>query len=164
MLKYLLLYKSVGINEWEKDIGERMIITHTLLINLFWNYSCFRNFRSHFIRKASVKCQNPFCLLTKYLFLEALNFSRNYNSGITWLRLCFDTCRAFLGVSDTKESFCDAGDPGLIPGLGRPPGIENGNPLQYSCLGNPLDRRAWRATDHVVTESDTTEWLILWCL
>ena len=68
MLKYLLLYKSLGINQWEKDIGERIIITHTLFINLFWNNSCFRNFRSHFIRKASVKSQNPFCLLKNIYF------------------------------------------------------------------------------------------------
>ena len=46
----------------------------------------------------------------------------------------------------SKESACDAGDPGLIPGLGRSPGEENGNPLQYSCLENPMDRGAWRDT------------------
>ena len=43
--------------------------------------------------------------------------------------------------------------PGLIPGLGRAPAEGNGNPLQYSCLGNPMDRVAWRATAHGVTES-----------
>ena len=42
--------------------------------------------------------------------------------------------------SDGKESACNAGDPGLIPGFGRPPGGGNGNPLQYFCLGNPMDR------------------------
>ena len=44
---------------------------------------------------------------------------------------------------DGKESACNAGDLGLIPGLGRSPGEGNGNPLQYSCLENPLDRGAW---------------------
>ena len=44
----------------------------------------------------------------------------------------------------------DAGDVGLIPGLGRSPGGGNGNPLQYSCLENPMDRAAWRATVHGV--------------
>ena len=49
------------------------------------------------------------------------------------------------------------GDPGSIPGLGRSPGEVNGNPLQYSCLGNPMDREAWWATVHLVTkESDVT--------
>ena len=47
------------------------------------------------------------------------------------------------GGSDGKESACKAGDPGLIPALGRSPGERNGNPLQYSCLENPMDRRAW---------------------
>ena len=62
----------------------------------------------------------------------------------------------------SKESFCNArgvaGAVGLIPGLGRPPGEGNGNPLQYSCLKNPTDRGAWQATVHGATkESDTTE-------
>ena len=51
-----------------------------------------------------------------------------------------------------KESACNAGDMGLIPGLRRSPGEENGNPLQYSCLGKPLDRGTWRATVHGITE------------
>ena len=53
---------------------------------------------------------------------------------------------------DTKESACNAG---LIPGLGRSPGEGNGNPLQYSCLENPMDRGAWRDTVHGVTKSLT---------
>ena len=54
-----------------------------------------------------------------------------------------------------KKSACNAGDPGSIPGLGRSPGEGNGNPLQYSCLENPMDRGAWRATVHGVTKSWT---------
>ena len=49
-----------------------------------------------------------------------------------------------------KESACSAGDVGSIPGLGRSPGEGNGNPLQFSCLGNPMDREAWLATVHGV--------------
>ena len=45
------------------------------------------------------------------------------------------------------------GDLGLIPGSGRSPGVGNGNPLQYSCLKNPIDRGAWRTTVHGVTKS-----------
>ena len=62
----------------------------------------------------------------------------------------------FSGGSDSKESACNAGDAGLIPGLGRSPGEGNGNPLQYSCLENPMDRGAWQATVHGVAESDMT--------
>ena len=57
--------------------------------------------------------------------------------------------------SEDKASACNAGDPCLIPGLGRTPGEGNGNPLQYSCLENPMDRGAWRATVHGVRKSRT---------
>ena len=56
----------------------------------------------------------------------------------------------FPGGSVGKESACYAEDPGLIPGLGRSPGGGNCNPLQYSCLENPMERRAWQATVHGV--------------
>ena len=63
-----------------------------------------------------------------------------------------------LGGSDGKESACNAGDPGLSPGSERSPGEGNGYPLQYSCLGNPMDRGTWWATVHGVTkEAGTTE-------
>ena len=65
----------------------------------------------------------------------------------------------FLGGIDDKESVCNAGDLGLglILGLGRSPGGGNGYPLEYSCLGNPMDRRAWRAAVHGGRqESDAT--------
>ena len=56
----------------------------------------------------------------------------------------------FLGDSVSKDSACNTGNPDLIPGSGRHPGEANGNPLQYSCLGNPMDRGAWQATVHGV--------------
>ena len=54
------------------------------------------------------------------------------------------------GGSDGKESSCNAGDLGSIPGLGRSPGEGHGNPLQYSCVENSMDRGAWQATVHGV--------------
>ena len=57
--------------------------------------------------------------------------------------------------SDGKVSACNAGDLGSIPGPGRSPGEGNGNPLQYSCLENPMDGGAWGATVHGVAESRT---------
>ena len=69
----------------------------------------------------------------------------------------------FPGGSDSKDSACNAGDPGLIPGLGRFPGEGNGNPLQYSCLENPRDRGAWWATNSPwgYKQSDMSERLTL---
>ena len=58
----------------------------------------------------------------------------------------------FLGGSMEKNLPANAGDVGLIPGSGRSPGEVNGNPLQYSCLRNPMDRRSWWATVHGVTK------------
>ena len=64
--------------------------------------------------------------------------------------------------SDGKESTCNAGDPGLIPGVGRSPGEGNSNPLQYSCLGNPMDRGAWWMTVHGITDSMDMSLRKLW--
>ena len=61
----------------------------------------------------------------------------------------------FPGGSDGKESACNVGDPGLIPGSGRCPGEGNGSSLQYSCLRNPMDREAWQASVHEAAKSQT---------
>ena len=67
--------------------------------------------------------------------------------------------QASLVAPIMKESTCNTGDPGSIPGSGRSPGEKNGYPLQYSCLENPMDRGAWWATVHVWgrKESGTTD-------
>ena len=67
--------------------------------------------------------------------------------------ICFDA--NFPGGSDGKASAYNEGDLGSIPGSGRPPGEGNGNPLQYSCLENPMDGGAWQATVHGVAKSRT---------
>ena len=61
----------------------------------------------------------------------------------------------FPGGTDGKESACNAGDLGSAPGWGRSPGEGKGNPLQYSCQKNPMDRGAWHGTVHRVTKSQT---------
>ena len=61
----------------------------------------------------------------------------------------------FPGGLDSKESACNAEDPGSIPGSGRFRGEGNGYPLQYSCLETSVDREAWWATVHGVTKSWT---------
>ena len=78
--------------------------------------------------------QGKECYKSPFLLL----FSRNFPVG-----------------SDCKASAYNEGDPGLIPGSGRCPGEGNGNPLQYSCLENTMDRGAWWATVHGVTKSWT---------
>ena len=77
---------------------------------------------------------------------------QNKTNNLAFYRKCLLTCS-----SDGKASACSAGDLGSIPGWGRSPGEGNGNRLQDSGLENPMDRGAWQATVHGVTESDTTE-------
>ena len=71
--------------------------------------------------------------------------------------------KGFPGSTVVKNSLARAGDTrnvGSIPGLGRSPGGGNGNPLHYSCLGNPMDRGVWRAIVHgVAKDSDMTQQL-----
>ena len=71
------------------------------------------------------------------------------------LLTCFLFIQSSPGGSDSKESSCNAGDLGSIPGLGRSPGGGSGYPLQYSCLENSITRGAWQATVHGVTKSWT---------
>ena len=76
------------------------------------------------------------------------------SSAVRWYRKTWVNFLAkFPGGSDHKLSARNAGDMGSIPGLGRSPGEGNGNPLQYSCLENPMDRGAWWAIVHRVTKS-----------
>ena len=67
---------------------------------------------------------------------------RTSAAGETLILASFSRLEIDPGGSDSKESACNAGDPGLIPELGKPPGEGKGNPLQYSCLENPVDRGA----------------------
>ena len=66
-------------------------------------------------------------------------------------------CQVALVVKNPPANATDMKDMGSIPGPGKSPGEEPSNPLQYSCLENPMDREAWQATVHRVAKSDTTE-------
>ena len=85
------------------------------------------------------------------------NFLKHFANWTKCTRFMSPWC--FPGGSDGKESACYSGDLGSIPGSGRSPSEENGNPLQCSCLENPLNRGAWWATVHEVTKRWT--WLTL---
>ena len=84
------------------------------------------------------------------IFIKYLSTVYIFSSIISVSLLCL-SLSGFPGSSDDKESACNVGDPGSIPGSGKFSGERNGNPLQYSCLGNPMDRGAWRATVRGVT-------------
>ena len=95
---------------------------------------------------------------------QLMNFARTYTFQIkkNWRKLIFAHILVFIvsGGSDSKESVCNVADLGLIPGLRRSPGEGSGNPLQYSCLENSMDRGAWWAIVHGVAKSLT--WLSDW--
>ena len=83
-----------------------------------------------------------------YLMLEEFTFQMEIIIIQTTLRLS-------LVAQMVKECACNARDTGLIPGMGRSPGERNGNPLQYACLENSMDRGAWWATVQGVAKSRT---------
>ena len=87
-----------------------------------------------------------FCLKENKFQIISYSFSSSYMVHFL---------KDFPGGSDGKASVYNAGDLGLIPGLGRSPGEGNGNPLQYYCLENPMDRGAWQATVYGVAKSQT---------
>ena len=88
-------------------------------------------------------------LLNSYVQILTLNVTAFRNRAFKEI---INVKWGFAGGSGGKESVCNAGDPGSTPGLGRSPGEQNGYPLQYSCLENPMDRGAWRATAPGVAE------------
>ena len=83
-------------------------------------------------------------LVLSFKYVKSLKISFKKNSHIISTELGFPCSSA------DKESACNAGDPGLIPGPGKSPIEGNGHPLQYSCLDNPMDRGAWQAIVHGV--------------
>ena len=93
-----------------------------------------------------------------YLDFFIFFFFSSYVSSASFLRMGICHCwvlsaSGFPSGSDGKGFACNAGDPGSMPGSGRSPGEGNGNPLQYSCLENSMDRGAWWAPAHGVAKS-----------
>ena len=91
------------------------------------------------------------------IHLKESMMNNRQNNFILPLTVMLCPCHGLPWWLSCEESTCNAGDAGLIPGLGRHPGEGHGNPLQYSCLGNHMDRAVWWATVHRFTESDRTK-------
>ena len=88
--------------------------------------------------------------------LKCLRVGNVRSSSYVCVRFFQQTCLLNAWCfTDSGESACNAGDASAIPASGRPPGGGHDNPLQYSCLENPMDRGAWRGTVHGVTKSQT---------
>ena len=98
---------------------------------------------------------STYCSIIKPFYFEiTLNLQKSCKSNT---ENSYTPSTQISGGAISKESACNAGDLGLIPGSGRLPREGNGNPLQYSCLENPMDRGAWQATVHGVSkDSDMT--------
>ena len=96
------------------------------------------------------------CLLTIFL-LFILYFDEAQLINFYELYFCVASIKRLPAGSETKASACNMGDPGSIPGSGRPSGEGNGNLLQDPCLENPMDRGDWYVTVHGVSKSQT--WL-----
>ena len=122
-MAHFLTLSMYGGGGWSPD-GERQAFLKGLrIIELGKRRTCHLDFfSSHFFLSFSVSLSAPLPLL--FLCLS-----------VSW--------EGFPGGSDGKASACNAGDQGSIPGSGRSPGEGNGNPLQHSCLENPVDRAVW---------------------
>ena len=101
----------------------------------------------HTLWKSCLNVYKPVVLVrymfTNYATVTIIQIPEHFHNPVK-------KCGDFPGDSVSKESACNAGDPGSILGLGRSPRGGNGNPSLYSCLGNPMDRGDWRATVHEV--------------
>ena len=102
---------------------------------------------------------SPGLLTVSHLLAQDLLIRLFWTGGLIFFffKFKYSCFEGFLGGSDDKKSAFNAGDPGSISGWGRSPGEGNGNPPQYSCLENSMDRGAWRATLHGVAKSQTAE-------
>ena len=154
--KSLAFYQLAIKQIWEGGDGEEGTVTYYWPILKFWAYQSIQlEAPNHDDTQGGKSISLEMSLsklrpLLTYLrrLLPCLRLFLTYLSP-SWLVL------AFPGISEGKESACNTGDRGSIPGSGRSPGEGNGNPLQYSRLENSMDREAWWATVCEVTKSRT---------
>ena len=109
-----------------------------------------------FLLKSGTRQGCPLSLLLLNIALEILATAIREEKEVKGIQIGKEEVKLSLFADDmVKASASNAGDPGSIPGSGRSPGEGNGNPLQYSCLENPMDGGDWLATVHGVAESQT---------
>ena len=124
----------------DRQAGNRLLILKEYLGRKFWG-------------KPRLSVSQTNTTLSFCMCLQIKHFEQQWNFELILTH--YVSFMGFPGDSECKESTCNAGDLDLMPGLGRSPGEGNSYPLQYSCLGNAVDRGAWQATAHGVTKSRT---------
>ena len=135
----------------------QMALLHFFLNGWVYSIVCMYHFFIHSLVNGHLGCFHVMVIVNSaavntrlHVSFQIMVFSRYMSwSGVEGSYMV--AIRASLVAYIGKESACNAGEPGSIPGLGRPPGEGNGNLLQYSCLENSMDREVWQATVHVVT-------------
>ena len=169
-----LPYFCTPTTTFSTSIYENFSLTHYLLLSSFtskivdfrgitWILILFQtnNYRFYYpLHYSYIHCMCPFihCIhCSQMSLLLQLDYEHHMNNSYH-LSSLFEYL-GFPGGSEVKASACNAGDLGSIPGSGKSPGEGNGNPLQYSCLENPMDGGAWWAyiSPWGRKESDTTE-------
>ena len=138
--------KELGTGEWDVRsilMGERAVCVRHLEV---------------LIRRKTIAAERTRETLLDTSWRSRISVQQPWVDHLSFLQFASSSgIVGFPGSSEGKKSACNAGNLGSVPGLGRSLGEENGYPLQYSPLGNPMDRAAWRATVHGVARSWT--WL-----
>ena len=119
---------------WKLSFKPAFSLSSFTLIKRLFSSSSFSAIKSGIICISEIVDISPSSLDSSLWFIQP---------GISQDVLCIN---CFPSGSDSKESTCNVGDPSSLPGSARPPGEEHGNPLQYSCMENPMDRGGWQVT------------------
>ena len=127
-------------------IGYLCISIHEMSVQIFFSIFMLHYFSLVLIGSSS-SCVLNTCICITYTYIPNMMSIHTYIQVSTNLLLHVYRRDYIPRGSDSKESACNEGNPSLIPGLGRSLGEGNGNPLQYSCLENPMGRGAWQATE-----------------
>ena len=154
-MMFVVLLWSPKPNTWWKLIGHSWSLVIHELIFLVLSVAAVGEKAS----EDDMRWLKSKCLCTEFIIksLQLVDSGILLSTLLTALPcLLFSIIIRYPGGSEAKSPPADAGDLDSVPGSGRSPGEGNGNPLQYSCLGNPMDKGAWRATVHGVTKESVT--------